>query len=67
MYKCPECGEIFDEPDYVEICMEDYNGVSSLFPNRNYKTFPECPKCGSNINLDYDFYDEEEEVGDEDI
>ena len=64
-YKCPECGEIFDEPNYMEYCMEDLNGVSSLFPNRTYQTFAECPKCGSCIDVHYDYYDEDEEEEDE--
>lgn len=61
MYKCPECGEIFDEPNYMEICWEDYYGVSSMFPNRNYGVVAKCPKCGIPINEEYDTYDEEGE------
>ena len=65
-YKCPECYEIFDEPDFVEICMEDYNGVSSMFPTRNYKTFAKCPYCNTTIDVHYDYYDEDEQEEEED-
>lgn len=60
-YKCKECGEIFDEPDYHEICWEDYNGVASMFRDRHYGTVAECPACGQPINIEYDIYYEEEE------
>lgn len=62
-YKCPDCGEIFDEPIYEEVCLEDYNGVSSMFPrsSRHYTTFISCPYCHGAIDIEYDAYDEEEE------
>ena len=64
MYRCPECGVIFEEPVYEEVCLEDYNGVGSMFPraSRHYATFASCPKCGDAIDIEYDIYDEEEEV-----
>ena len=61
MYKCPECGEIFEEPDYETVCMEELYGVGSLFGDRHYKTFASCPECGETIDDQYDIYDEEEE------
>ena len=61
MYKCPECGEIFEEPDYETVCMEELYGVGSLFGDRHYKTFANCPECGETIDDQYDIYDEEEE------
>ena len=64
-YKCSECGAIFDEPEYEEPCLEVYNGVASLFPDRHYATFANCPECGEPIDTEYDTYDEEEE-GEED-
>ena len=62
-YKCPDCGEIFDEPIYEEVCLEDYNGVSSMFPrsSRHYTTFASCPFCNGAIDIEYDTYDEDEE------
>lgn len=61
MYKCPECDEIFEKPDFMEYCLEDYNGVSNLFPNRHYATYASCPVCGTPIDTEYDTYDEEED------
>lgn len=61
MWKCPECGAIFEEPNYMEICWEDYCGVSSMFPDRHYGTVAECPECGHCIDIEYDIYDEDEE------
>ncbi len=61
MYKCPECGEVFEEPNYMDYCLEEYNGVSSLFGDRHYATYASCPNCGEAINTDYDYFFEEEE------
>lgn len=61
MYKCPECGEIFDQPVYEEVCMEELYGVSGWFGDRHYKTFASCPECGAPIDTEYDIYDEEDE------
>lgn len=60
-YRCPECGNVFDEPVYVEGYWEDYNGVSSWFDSRHTVTFAECPRCGEAIDTEYDTYDEEDE------
>lgn len=59
-YKCPECGAIFEEPNYVEEYWESYNGVSSWFDSRHTVTFAECPECGESIDTEYDTYDEED-------
>lgn len=61
MYKCPECGAVFEEPDFVEGYWEDYNGVSSMFRDRHRYVFAECPECDANIDLEYDIYDEEDD------
>lgn len=61
MYKCPECGEIFEEPVYETVCMEEYCGVSTMFGDRHYATFANCPKCGGSIDIEYDIYDEDED------
>lgn len=58
-YKCPECEEIFDEPEYETVCFEELYGVGSMFPDRHYGTFANCPECGGAIDIEYDIYDEE--------
>jgi len=60
VWRCERCGEIFDEPEYVEECAESYYGVSSLFGNYNYISFAICPECGSE-KLNEHYYPEEEE------
>jgi len=65
MYKCPECGKVFDEPEYTETYWEDYNGISSWFDSRHTVTFASCPECGGAIDTEYDTYDEEYEYEDE--
>lgn len=57
-HRCERCGAVFDEPESREFCYEDYYGVSSMFPNRNYGHYDVCPECGSE---DIDNYYEEEE------
>lgn len=57
-YRCPECGAIFDEPDYTETYWESECGVSSWFDGRHTVTFAECPRCGEAIDTEYDTYDE---------
>ena len=49
MFICCDCGEKFseDELDHERVCWEDYYGVSSMFPNRNYGEIAICPFCGS--------------------
>ena len=59
MYKCPECGEIFEEPEYETVCFEEIYGVGSMFPDRHYGTFANCPRCGGSIDIEYDTCDEE--------
>jgi len=59
MYKCPECGRIFEEPNYETVCMEEWCGVSSMFGDRHYATFASCPECGESIDTEYDIWDEE--------
>lgn len=60
MYKCYNCGAIFEEPDYETISKEDYFGVGSMFPrySHTYFTLETCPNCHSE---DFDYYYEEDE------
>lgn len=60
-YRCPECGAVFDEPEYTEAYWEDYNGVSSWFDSRHTVTFASCPECGEAIDTECDTCDEEYE------
>ena len=60
MYRCPECGRTFEEPDYIEICYESECGVSSFFQDVHYGVVPECPYCGESIS-EYDLCFEEDE------
>lgn len=68
MYKCPECGEVFDEPNHMEVCWESYYGVGSMFPDKHYGIIHECPYCGGSIDMEEDCWDEsyEEEEGRDD-
>ena len=59
MYKCPECGAVFEEPEYETVCFEELYGVGSMFPDRHYGTFASCPRCGGAIDIEYDTWDEE--------
>lgn len=59
MYRCERCGEIFDEPDHKEICLESYYGVCSMFSDRHYESIPICPKCGTQDIEEYYEGDEE--------
>lgn len=60
MWKCKMCGSIFSEPDYVEYCCEDYAGVSSMFADRHYSTYPVCPYCGDEDIVSYWEEDDDE-------
>ena len=61
MWICERCGEIFDEPESVKYCYEDYNGVSSMFKDRHYGYYSTCPECGSEYIERYHEESEDEE------
>ena len=65
MYRCLDCGEVFEEPDEMHTSYEAYYGVSSDFPDRTPLTFEVCPRCESDqideIDEMDELYDEEEE------
>ena len=65
MYKCPECGAVFEKPEYETVCFEELYGVGSMFGDRHYGTFANCPECGGSIDIEYDTYDEEDYETDE--
>ena len=39
MYKCRECGAIFEEPVYETVCFEEIYGVGSMFMDRHYEAY----------------------------
>lgn len=61
MYRCDNCGRIFEDDDVVleSMSYEDYYGVGRDFPDKHYFSLETCPYCGSE---DVGEYDEEEEV-----
>ena len=65
MYKCPECGAVFEDPEYETVCFEELYGVGSMFADRHYGTFASCPRCGEAIDTEYDIYDEDEDENEE--
>ena len=60
MYKCRECGATFEEPVYETVCFEEIYGVGSMFMDRHYGTFTNCPECGMPINIEEDAFDEDD-------
>ena len=64
MYRCGDCGSIFDEPDIREErgCYEDDCGVFSMFESHNYyfREIEVCPDCGSEFIFSY--CEEEDEL-----
>lgn len=65
MYRCPECGRIFEEPNYAEICWEAEYGVSGWFQDLHYGTVAECPYCETGIDIYMDEIDEEDLADDD--
>lgn len=60
MWRCRDCGAVFEEPDYEEVCHERECGVRSLFSDRHYTTVSVCPVCG-----EYDIREIDDEEEDE--
>lgn len=62
MYKCPECGAVFETPNYETVDMEDLYGVGREFDraDHHYKTFASCPECHELIDTEWDIYYEDE-------
>lgn len=62
MYRCLDCGEVFDEADEMYTTYEAYYGVASDFPDRTPLTLEVCPRCKSDeIDEVDDVYEDEEE------
>ena len=47
MWRCEDCGSLFDEPESVRYNIDEYNGVSDLFGDSRYGYYDACPYCGS--------------------
>lgn len=61
MYKCMNCGRIFEEPIYEDVSYEDWCGVGSEFPRASHHYFRlvQCPHCYSD-DIEEDYEDDEE-------
>lgn len=59
MWKCEDCGSLFDEPESVRYNIDEYNGVSDLFGNWQYGYYDACPFCGSEEIASY--YEEDDD------
>lgn len=46
MYRCNDCGELFDTPRIYETTYESFYGVSDEFPSSTYLKLELCPNCG---------------------
>lgn len=66
MYKCRECGATFEEPVYETVCFEELYGVGSMFMDRHYGTFTNCPECGMPIDIEEDAFDGDDQDDDDD-
>ena len=56
MYKCEECGNVFDEPKMVQECVGEFWGTPA------YETWAVCPDCGSDEIEDYEDNEIDEEA-----
>lgn len=63
MLICNKCGQVLseDELEYERVCWEEYYGVGSMFPNKNYGDIAICPVCGSDDLEKYYEDDEDDE------
>lgn len=55
MFKCNECGEIFEDPEQRQEYMGEFWGMPA------YETFSYCPNCGSEEFDEYAGEDDEDE------
>lgn len=59
MYKCNKCGELSEEVETKNVCLEDLYGVGSDFQYHHYQNVSVCPSCGSDDieEIDGDYCD----------
>lgn len=65
MFRCNNCGEIFEEADEIRTSYEAYYGVGTYFPDRTPLFLQVCPKCHSDDIEDFMEEEDEEEEEDE--
>lgn len=62
MFKCNNCGHVFDEPYEHYTTYEAYYGIADEFAYHTPLTLLECPFCDSE---DFEEWDEDEEYDEE--
>ena len=60
LYKCLNCGAIFEKPHIKKTSYEAYYGVWGMFPNRTPLTLEVCPCCYDEEIEEYNEDDEDE-------
>lgn len=61
MYKCRNCGEVFDEPKTIHECVGEFWGASA------YEDWAVCPCCGEENFDEKAKVEREEKEGEDDI
>lgn len=61
-YRCRECGLIVSEDQLIvkKVCMENYYGVGSMFPDKHYQEMTWCPNCEDYSDFEELNYDEDD-------
>ena len=62
MFRCLDCGEIFEETDEIRTTYEAYYGVASDFHHHTPMMLEVCPNCHSDNIEDFFEEDDEDEV-----
>ena len=63
MYRCENCGKLFEQPRQIKTTFESYYGVP--LGSNTYFTYQVCPYCGSEKLRETDEGREEEEENEE--
>lgn len=62
MYKCNNCGAVFDEPYEKHTTYESYYGIADEFSYHTPLTLYVCPCCSDDDYEEYDEYEEGDEL-----